>query len=158
MEPPGPRGKKPLWDLIGKSVVIMLVFILIFSLAFFILVYLTKEPTPYPHYTAPIGAFDVKYDNSTDTYRLEVINLSDEILELDEVYFSLRNYKIRIEHDLPAVLDYELSNITFHDMDDDGLYSIGDEFYIDGNIVEPDTYFSVVWSRYGIVIMYIYFE
>jgi hypothetical protein len=79
-------------------------------------------------------------------------------LELDDIYFNLRNNRIEVKHDLPAVLNNEISNITFYDIDNDGIYSVGDEFYIDGDIVEPETDFHVIWSRNGKYIMGFDFE
>ncbi len=77
------------------------------------------------------------YNNTTNTYRLIVISISDEVMELDEVSFTFTNPYGKLSHDLTAVLDNENSDIRFYDIDDDGIYSGGDEFHIDGDIVEP---------------------
>jgi hypothetical protein len=153
MERPPPPGRRSLWDDIGKPAVIVLTFILIFSFTFFILVYLTKEPAQYDHFTAPTGAFDMEYNNSTESYRLYVISLSEETLEIDEIFFTLLNDNFTVSHDLPAVVDNENSNVTFHDMDNDGLYSGGDEFIIDGYLIEPGSVFKVIWNKVGKLMM-----
>jgi hypothetical protein len=113
------------------------------------LVYFTQEPYQYPSSTAPTGALGMEYDNSTDTYRLLLISMSDETLGLDEIRFQFINYNIIISHDLPAVLDNDNSNITFQDMDLDGKFSEGDVFLIDGDIVEPGTVLKIIWKTYG---------
>jgi hypothetical protein len=148
-----PQEDRSLWDIIGKPVVITLSFILIFTSVFLLMAYLNKEPPHYDYYTGPTGAFDVEYDNSTDTYRVFVISLSEETLEIDEVTFILKNNNNTVSHDLPTVLDNDNNNVTFYDVDNDGLYSIGDEFTIDEDIVEPNTVFKVIWNIHGISVM-----
>jgi hypothetical protein len=149
MERPPPPEKRSLWDFIGKPVVIVLSFILLFAVVFLILAYLNDEPYPYPRSTAPTGALSAEYDNSTDTYRLVLISMSDETLELDEIKFQFLNSYITISHDLPAVLDNENSDITFYDIDLDGKFSEGDEFIINGDIVEPGTVLKIIWNTFG---------
>jgi hypothetical protein len=51
------------------------------------------------------------------------------------------------------VVDNENSNVTFHDMDNDGLYSEGDEFIIDGYLIEPGSVFKVIWNKVGKLMM-----
>jgi hypothetical protein len=102
-------------------------------------------PSPQDYYFGPTGEFDVEFNSLNDTYRAMVISLNKETLELDEITFLLINDDLRLTDNLPVILDNENSNIAFYDMDHDGIYSIGDEFIIDGEIVEPDTYLWVFW-------------
>lgn len=65
----------------------------------------------------------------------------------------LRNINNNAWYDLETILDDDESNITYYDKDNDGFLSKGDEFLIDGEIVESDTVFKAVWFPWGELVM-----
>jgi len=131
--------------------IIGLVIIVLFLL--FLVFFRVEIPDYYP---SPVGAFDMEYNITTDTYRSYVKSLSDETLEIEDFRFEIYNDKNTVKNDLEEILNNENSNITFYDKDNDGLYTTGDEFIIDGEIVEQETVFSIIY-RTGKRVMYLEF-
>jgi hypothetical protein len=119
------------------------------------------NPPPNPlRVSIPTGTLEVEYDNLTNSYRLVVNSLTDDeddLLKIDSLVIYLRNINNTAWYDLETILDDNESNITYYDKDNDGFLSKGDEFFIDGEIVEPYTVFKAVWFPWGELVMEVEF-
>jgi hypothetical protein len=159
VEPPHPPGKRSLWDRIGLKVVIILVPILVSIVLIFMWVWAnmtTLEPYGAP-YIVSMGTV-VDYDEQADTFTIYVESSSGDpqgLLNLNDVSVRLEKSnrtKIR-EYVLGDILDHQGSDITYYDTDKNELLSVGDEFSIEGGIVEPGSKFLIINKRYGRVVI-----
>jgi hypothetical protein len=149
----GVEEKKSIWYEIGKPITIRLGIVFITLLILFLLLYFIYPPPFIPPHT-PSGQLIAEYDDSTNTYRvfLNYSNDRDGILRINKISVILINESGYIKYNLENILDDNDSNITFYDRDNDATLSIGDEFFIDGNIVGSNAQFRAIYEPHGKVI------
>jgi hypothetical protein len=145
------------WNKKNKVTVIIIGIVLIASLFVFLYIVEMSKPSPHRGKTAPVGQIIAEYDNTTNTYRIYVNNSTDTkgMLKINEMSVFLVNDNGSSSYDLDAILDNEDSNITYYDIDNNGTLSIGDEFFIDGNIVGSNARFKVIYNTQGKAFSYV---
>ena len=125
-----------------KFVIALLLVVLTISLAFISFIYLSQSASMYnPNSWAnPDISADVLKENNS---YLITITKAKEGSEYSGAHLYIKHFlrvsivngnQTLILRDLTAVLNNTSSNLTFYDMDGDGLLSAGDEFIVRGNL------------------------
>jgi hypothetical protein len=133
-------------------VIVVAIFLILFAL--FIVNYWMTPLKPYgPPYSVSLGIV-ADYDEQVDTFTIYVDSSSADpqgLLKLNDVSVRLvdSHREIIREYMIVDIHGHVDLDITYFDNDDNELLTIGDEFSIDGSIVENSSEFWIIHSPYG---------